>query len=192
VIQSCNNNTEPADQSYTVSSGAGPKYYNNSFFGCASTSGNVDAADLYGTGLAWENNAVQGYGQYIHVGPGSSNAAFDYNVYGAIGISGNPPWQCGSTGMSTLLTFVAACGVDLHSLKVALVSLTTGVPSAGSPLIGAGANLTSLCTGNLASLCSDINGVARPASGAWTVGAYTSIASGSLPAPPTGVTAIAN
>lgn len=192
VIQSCNNNTEPANQSYTVNSGAGPKFYNNSFFGCASTSGNVDAADLYGTGLAWENNAVQGYGQYIHVGPGFTDTVFDYNVYGPIGISGNPPWQCASSGLISLLTFGAACGVDLHSLKVTLVSLTTGAPSAGSPLIGAGANLTSLCTGNLASLCSDINGVARPASGAWTVGAYTSVASGSLPAPPTGVTAIAN
>lgn len=61
------------------------------------------------------------------------------------------------------------------------------------------ANLTSLCTGNLATLCSDINGNPRPSSGGWQAGAYNlgssssssteSSQNGSL-APPTGLTAV--
>jgi hypothetical protein len=34
------------------------------------------------------------------------------------------------------------------------------------------ANLTSLCSGNLAALCKDINGKPRPATGGWQAGAY--------------------
>ena len=37
---------------------------------------------------------------------------------------------------------------------------------------GTSANLTSLCSGALVPLCSDINGVARPSSGGWQAGAY--------------------
>jgi len=48
----------------------------------------------------------------------------------------------------------------------------SGAPNAGSPLLGVGNNLTSLCTGNLTPLCSDINGIGRPSSGAWAVGAF--------------------
>lgn len=52
------------------------------------------------------------------------------------------------------------------------------------------ANLTSLCTGYLASLCSDINGNSRPSSGGWQAGAYMLPGSPVLPAPPTGLLAI--
>src|SRR5581483_9018250 len=51
---------------------------------------------------------------------------------------------------------------------------SAGVPQAGSAAIGAGANLTSLCTGNLVPLCSDIAGNPRPSTGAWDAGAYES------------------
>jgi hypothetical protein len=55
------------------------------------------------------------------------------------------------------------------------------------------ANLTSLCTGNLVPLCSDINGNARPATGGWQAGAYQ-FAGSSSPAPPApqGLTAVVN
>lgn len=46
------------------------------------------------------------------------------------------------------------------------------------------ANLTSLCSGNLSALCSDINGNARPTSGGWQSGAYQ-FSSGSSVQPPT-------
>jgi hypothetical protein len=47
-----------------------------------------------------------------------------------------------------------------------------GSPTKRSPARGVGANLSSLCTGGLRPLCSDIRGHSRPDSGAWTAGAY--------------------
>jgi hypothetical protein len=56
-------------------------------------------------------------------------------------------------------------------------------------------NLTSLCSGNLAALCEDINGNARPGTGGWQAGAYeygSGGSSGPPPATPTGLTAVVN
>lgn len=41
-----------------------------------------------------------------------------------------------------------------------------------SPTVGAGANLSSQCSGQLAGLCTGLNGSARPGSGAWDEGAW--------------------
>lgn len=46
-------------------------------------------------------------------------------------------------------------------------------------------NLTSLCSGTLVALCSDINGNSRPASGGWQAGAYQFGSSGSVSIAPT-------
>ena len=54
---------------------------------------------------------------------------------------------------------------------------TNYTPKVTSPVVGAGVNLTSLC-GTIPELCLDRNGVARPASGAWDIGAYQYEASG--------------
>jgi len=59
----------------------------------------------------------------------------------------------------------------------------------GSPAIGSGTNLSSLCTGNLTALCADKAGVPRPASGAWDAGAYQY--STASVAAPTGLKAVA-
>jgi hypothetical protein len=75
-----------------------------------------------------------------------------------------------------------------------------GQPGAGSTVINAGANLTSLCsttvsTMPLTALCSDANGNPRPATGPWTIGAYAvggSTTSQAPPQPPTGLKAVAN
>ena len=75
-----------------------------------------------------------------------------------------------------------------------------GQPGAGSTVINAGANLTSLCSTSvnampLTALCSDANGNSRPASGPWTIGAYAvagSSGSHTPPQPPTGVKAVVN
>jgi hypothetical protein len=79
-------------------------------------------------------------------------------------------------------------------------------PTAGTaPTVGAGANLTASCTGVLAALCSDTTyptydplkhrvvmrtAGARPASGAWDVGAYLFGSQSGKPSPPTGLTAV--
>jgi hypothetical protein len=58
---------------------------------------------------------------------------------------------------------------------------------------GSSANLSGLCSGNLAALCRDINGNQRPAGGGWQAGAYMFGGTGAT-APPVvvGVTAIAH
>jgi hypothetical protein len=64
----------------------------------------------------------------------------------------------------------------------------TATLQAGSPAIGAGANLASL---GLAFLNADKNGTARSSAGAWDVGAYSSGSAATAPNPPTNVTATA-
>jgi hypothetical protein len=56
----------------------------------------------------------------------------------------------------------------------------TPTASSNSTVTFAGTNLTSLCSGVLVALCSDINGVARPATGNWDAGAYQFIGSSPL------------
>jgi hypothetical protein len=62
----------------------------------------------------------------------------------------------------------------------------TATLQAGSPAIAAGANLTSL---RQTFLNSDKNGTARPSTGAWDVGAFSSGSAVTRPNPPTNVTA---
>jgi hypothetical protein len=67
------------------------------------------------------------------------------------------------------------------------LNATTGAEISGSPTIGKGTNLTSLCTsfGISGNPCDfDILGNPRPATGAWDIGAYQLIA-GPTPRPPT-------
>ena len=64
-------------------------------------------------------------------------------------------------------------GGDAHSSYTANPNVgSDGTPQAGSPVFGAGTNLSALCTGILASLCTDYNGALRPTTGSWTVGAF--------------------
>ncbi len=176
-----------------IFSGTPILFVNNTHIGVATTSSNVEAT-LIGGKVTIENNATEGYGQFIQVyGPGLSVTAIDYNVYGAIGISGNPPWQYGTTGANDFSSWKSACSCDSHGANPARLGVNaSGVPQAGSALIGAGVNLTSL---GIAPLNFDTSAggtrtpVARPATGAWDVGAYQhSAATG--PNPPSNLTAI--
>lgn len=70
-------------------------------------------------------------------------------------------------------------------------------PNASGGTVGAGTNLTSTCSGNLSGLCSDTTyatertPIARPASGAWDVGAYE-FGDSPAPQPPSNVQATAH
>jgi hypothetical protein len=72
-----------------------------------------------------------------------------------------------------------------------------GSPQANSPVLAHGLNFMNIASGNLAALASDTSKgslrtpSARPTSGAWDIGAYSSgSASTTLPSPPAGLTAI--
>ena len=181
VIQKCSN-TELGHFTRTQSSAAGPTVYNNTYEGCASVGSNVEAVEWNGTGQVIENNAIENYGQYVTSTASATFTTLDYNFYGAIGMSGNSPWVCNGNNDANFAAWQASCSGDSHGGKLTSlgVNTSTGVPNVGSGLLGVGVNLTSLCTGNLVPLCSDLNGNARPSGGAWTVGALNA-----APATPT-------
>jgi hypothetical protein len=110
------------------------------------------------------------------------------NIYNALN-----PWQSGcATG--------GGGGCDSASVYAAAQLSSTYELQSGSPGIGLGANLTSLCSGQLAPLCSDkptqvgiggsLTSNARPSTGSWDAGAYQYSAGNGPPTAPTGLTAV--
>jgi hypothetical protein len=136
-------------------------------------------------------------------------AAPDYNVYGynyadsgdtlgvwmftTIGtgafstncLRANYPLSCsGSESWATYVATLGSTAADAHSLvatNAALNLQNDGTPGSGAPEVGAGTNLTSLCSGVLAPLCQDKKGHARPTTGPWDLGAVNFAASVALP-----------
>jgi hypothetical protein len=89
------------------------------------------------------------------------------NAYGLDDFSG---WKAcmGGSGVEEGSKSAASAKVELTGDKG-----TEGKPEAGSPTVGTGANLTSLCGQTPEeALCQTINGTPRPGAGAWDIGAY--------------------
>jgi hypothetical protein len=103
---------------------------------------------------------------------GINNELYD-DIKADFGVNNALNWQ--GTNYSVLSSWQSACHCDAKSLLVPGSQInadSTGHLLAGSKGIGLGANLTSIATGIRAPLARDKNGVARPATGAWDVGAY--------------------
>lgn len=184
LIDTCNG--ADTDGLLTTGVDSGYQIYNNTFIGtaadtCAGTSSSPD--------ITFINNVVSGCGtlQYIASGGSFASGGLHNNIYANCG--GGNCFAYGGNYSSSFSTWQSETGQDASpSAYVANANLSaTGVPQSGSAAIGAGANLTSSCTGTLTALCSDLAGNARPSSGAWTAGAY-STSSGSSPQPPTALT----
>jgi Legume lectin domain len=134
------------------------------------------------------NNIVIGGESDLGLNGGTlSSSGIDYNLYDDLYTDTNHSdtdvWGSNGKTYFALATWQGACNCDHHSLAVTLANMklsSTGVPQTGSPAIGLGINLTNIATGTLAPLARDKNGVARPATGAWTVGAYESQGSTSI------------
>jgi len=155
---------------------------NNTIIDAGGTGGNAfNCVNFYGTGWTMKNNVLIGCGTYVYQ-EGSSITATNNDYYGAA----SPQWIFRSTWSSSLSSWQASCNCDSSSIATNPNLTTSYAPNTGSPVIGAGQNLTSL---GIAALTSDIAGSPRPGSGAWTLGAYGS-GSGSTtgPLPPTGLT----
>ncbi|MGO9531624.1 MAG: hypothetical protein ACLP3B_10650 [Syntrophobacteraceae bacterium] len=187
-----------------------------------------------GNGIDFRNNLQQGCVQFFGTGGGLSSVLteMDYNYYAnPVGGSGSNSFgflgYSVGAGSGTFASQFAAWKTIVQGTDVnptanstnethsgiqtgAITQLSsTGVPSAGSPTIGAGQNLTTAgvslsigsnslctesggpwpcCTGAGTGSCPynplayDIAGNARPSSGAWDIGAYQSTA-GALTAP---------
>jgi hypothetical protein len=138
-------------------------------------------------GAIVENNAVQNCGVLAggtEMGPGETGTftvkTFDYNAYASC----NHTYNCffidvnaTSIDTSSFSAWQSMSGYDTHSIADLASSTyfaldSTFHPTASSPLIGKGDNLTSLCTGSLAPLCKDKAGKPRPTTGAWDIGAF--------------------
>ena len=142
------------------------------------------------TGFIAENNIVSNCGgsQMNFVPPLPVSPVVDYNVYTQVNPGASYPWGYNGIGANTFAawqtvnggTCPSGGGFDCHGSYTASASAvlnnTTGVIVGGGPANGTGVNLYSTCNGQavpgLGALCSDANGVARPASGAWDIGAY--------------------
>jgi hypothetical protein len=163
----------------------GDSIYNNTYLGGG-------AANLLGicsivrntTNLSIKNNvfsncvtAIDGRAPNTLVTGGLNN-----NVYTTpLGV-GQGEWHWNSAWYNSLAAWRSATGQDSNALGTASPMLNAdGTVQVGSPVIGVGANLTSL---GIAALDSDKTGKPRPGAGSWTAGAYIV-----GPAPPMGLTA---
>ncbi len=161
-----NNTTLANQQSYTNASGgfafqyaSGVQVNNNAFGGLPAMIAQTNPYVVYSANPDynfWENCAVA-------------------TCWAANGISGNSfsAWQGGGNDAHGGANIASSSYFNLNSACTVGSVGQNCAPQTGSPLIGAGKNLTSLCSGALTPLCSDFAGNARPTgSTAWDVGAY--------------------
>jgi len=180
LIDTCNG--ADTDGLLTTGVDGGYQIYNNTFMG---TSADTCAGTSSSPNITFVNNVVSGCGtlQYIASGGSFVSGGLHNNIYANCSGSNCYVYQGNYSG--SFSTWQSATSQDASpSAYVASANLSaTGAPQAGSAVIGAGANLTSL---GISTLDSDIIGKQRPTSGTWTAGAYSN--SASAPAPPTGLT----
>jgi chitodextrinase len=131
--------------------------YNNTFSGPGSGHFGNNQADCVYASDHFENNADGGCGQFLAL-----DGTSDFNAYA--NATGTSNCFSAAGGTCNFATWQAA-GHDAHG-----VFNSSG--AVGSNVANVGTNLTSLCTGDLVPLCSDISGHPRPATGPWDAGAY--------------------
>ncbi|MGA2844816.1 MAG: choice-of-anchor D domain-containing protein [Candidatus Acidiferrales bacterium] len=169
---------------------------NNTIYGSSTSAcsqGN-SCIQYLGAGTIQQNNVCQGFSLFTINDGGSTLGFSNYNdVYG----TGTTPfhavstyyalasWQACTSGCQT-----TAGAPDLNSTTANPLLNTSSVPpyqltNSGSAAWQKGTNLTSL---GVAALDIDANGVARPATGNWDMGAYESSASGAVTLTPTSYT----
>lgn len=152
-----------------------PQVLNNTLIGADSTGGGVGY--MSGNAVSGEdfrNNVITTANQLIVVdNRGSFTAgAPNYNVYAN---GGDNSFVCAGNYYSfqQFQPWRHCVGGDSQSRRIATARVSrAGVPEPGSAATDAATNLTSLCAGPLAALCTDIAGRRRPAQGPWNAGAY--------------------
>ena len=163
-----------------------PHVLNNTLIGADTSDGVGYATNSDATGQTFENNVVSTANQVINTSRSYFTSGQPNNNIYANG--GSNAFVCGSNFYkSTQFSSWQSCmSADANSSYHAGAGLSSsGAPQTGSPALGAGTNLTSLCTGNLTALCttytgpqstsaagSTTNGTTRPTTGAWNAGAY--------------------
>lgn len=186
LIDTCDG-YEP-DGLLTTGVDSGYKIYNNAFISNTSAS-DVCVGTSSSPSITFINNVVsgcidglspsQGVAGLMYLSGGSVAASsLNHNVYAAgqsnCGGGGQCFWYGGSNWFGPFATWQSDTGQDASPSQYVSNALlnSNGSPQSGSAVVGNGSNLTSLCSGQLANLCTDINGVARPSSGSWDIGAF--------------------
>jgi hypothetical protein len=152
-------------------------YYNNTIIGADPR----DVCNVFQDGsgytiptsMAFENNLTTTCGDEIVARAGSfAGGQPTHNVYAR---GGSNSFVCGANfyPFTQVAMWRACIGGDAQSTTTANARLDSdGSLRVGSPGLGAGANLSSLCSGYLVPLCREINGAPRPTAGVWDAGAY--------------------
>jgi peptidoglycan hydrolase-like protein with peptidoglycan-binding domain len=153
--------------------------YNNTFIG----PGGGDAIGIQGghggtQTFDVENNIAEGV-TFIYA---ESNSSINLTSTNNIGYDlatdeyhTQPPdvafgWSSNDTGVLLTLAAWQALGFDSNMSTTSPNLSGSYVPESPSSAIGAGVNLTSLCS-SISGLCSDYSGNARPSTGTWDIGA---------------------
>ncbi len=155
-----------------VNGGTSYEVYNNTIIGSTSSvclnASKLASAKVKNNALSTCNNLIQ-FGTYGTVTFANNATDFNYNTYGNKGANAWN-WAVVCPNCSNFATWQTNCGCDGNSTdNASLLVNVDGVPQSGSPVIGAGANLTSV---GIAALNADKNASARPGAGAWDTGAY--------------------
>lgn len=157
--------------------------YNNTIIGAAGQSNIcVTLGDDAGLGggttsqLTFENNIceIDLYGLHDYRNLLTDTVASDYNVWTNTTGSGAPQMATNDGTAISYGTWTGTDGYDTHSATTnPNLDGSFHIQSTGSSAYHRGANLTSLCSGNLVPLCTDPLGSARPTGSApWDAGAY--------------------
>lgn len=166
------------DNDYLSDSAGGGGIYNNTIIGHdkrISLGGCAGYGDQPpGGSAAFQNNLLSTCNSLTNGNPTGDYApgSPDYNVYAN---GGQNSFVCNGHfyTFGQFRRWKACMHADRHSRRVGTARLApTGALGRGSPAIGAGLNLTALCNGSLAALCTDIAGRRRPRRGTWNAGAY--------------------
>ncbi len=161
-----------------------PYAYNNTLIAASPSGIRTVAGDQPSTTGAWtfKNNVIVKGNPMVDQEGSFASGSPDYDVYEQGTDGGNEGWRCHGSlyNFSNQFANWQSCsGGDSHGKTKATSDVNSdGTPQPGSVVLGAGTNLSSLCTGNLAPLCQDIDGNARPASGTWDAGAFQASGSG--------------
>jgi hypothetical protein len=155
--------------------GGGPvvmNVYNNTIL--APNYAGVGAVYFHSTNVTGDlrNNVITGYLSALWIdGSALLPTTSDYNDW--YQFNNGTVQDDNNSNFYTLAQWQTFSSLDAHSIASnPNLNNTTYHPNSGSPAIGLGQNLTSLCTGVLVALCTDKAGVARPASGNWDAGAF--------------------
>jgi hypothetical protein len=166
--------------------------YNNTMIGSTTNDGVCFGANQPLSGFDFRNNLMTNCGQLISIQTLNFNpSAPDHNLYAS---GGSNSFVCGSNfyNFSQFANWKSCIGSarDANSLAPASGAQVdaTGTLQANSLAIAAGANLTSL---GITALDFDKNGIPRPSTGPWDIGAYQfGQGTTTLPSPPVNLSVV--